>query len=125
MIQINQIKIIQWIITISPVSYTHLDVYKRQIDGNKVAPKVIEVDNATDTSNVIVDINQNFVQRENAAIRLRLVEGYEFAGGFTGKLENANAADTGNLNVLYGLIKLNNPIQALGAVYPTETNTAT
>ena len=97
----------------------------KDIDGNKVAPKVIEVDNATDTSNVIVDINQNFVQRENAAIRLRLVEGYEFAGGFTGKLENANAADTGNLNVLYGLIKLNNPIQALGAVYPTETNTAT
>ena len=97
----------------------------KDIDGNKVAPKVIEVDNATDTSNVIVDINENFVQRENAAIRLRLVEGYEFAGGFTGKLENASVADTGNLNVLYGLIELSNPIQALGAVYPTETNTAT
>ncbi|WP_162607450.1 MucBP domain-containing protein [Thomasclavelia spiroformis] len=69
--------------------------------------------------------NSTFELKENSIIRLRLVEGYEFAGGFTGKLETANVADTGNLNVLYGLIELSNPIQALGAVYPTETNTAT
>ena len=90
----------------------------KNIDGQNVTPGVIEDSTA-------VDINQNFVQRENAVIRLRLVEGYEFAGGFTGKLENGSVADTGNLKVLYGLINLNNPIQALGAVYPTETNTAT
>ena len=36
----------------------------------------------------------------------------------------ANVADTGNLKVLFGLIKLSNPLTLLQAVYPTEKNTA-
>lgn len=64
------------------------------------------------------------VKRENAVIRLRSVYGYEFAGGFSGRVESANVADTGSIQVLYGLIKLSNPLEALSAVYPTETNTA-
>ena len=75
----------------------------RNIDGEKIIPEY---------------------QQTNSVYRLRKVSGYEFAGGFTGKLENASAVDTGNLEILYGFIKLDNPIQALGAVYPTETNTA-
>ena len=33
-------------------------------------------------------------------------------------------ADTGNLNLLFGLLSTNNVLSLLGAVYPTETNTA-
>ena len=36
----------------------------------------------------------------------------------------ANVADTGSLKVLSGLIKLDNPLTLLQAVYPTEKNTA-
>lgn len=36
----------------------------------------------------------------------------------------ANVADTGSLKVLFGLIKLDNPLTLLQAVYPTEKNTA-
>ena len=64
------------------------------------------------------------VKRENAVIRLRSVYGYEFAGGFSGRVESANVADTGSISILYGLIKLSNPFEALSAVYPTETTTA-
>ena len=64
------------------------------------------------------------VLRENAVYRLRNVYGYEFAGGYSGRTECANVADTGNLKVLFGLIKISNPLQALSAVYPTETHTA-
>ena len=39
-------------------------------------------------------------------------------------MECANVADTGSLNVLYGLIQLSNPLKALSAVYPTQDNTA-
>lgn len=39
-------------------------------------------------------------------------------------MQCANVADTGNLSVLFGEIKLSNPLSVLQAVYPTETNTA-
>lgn len=64
------------------------------------------------------------VKRTNAVYRLRSVYGYEFAGGFSGRTESANVADTGNISVLFGLIKLSNPLEVIRAVYPTETNTA-
>ena len=62
--------------------------------------------------------------RECAAYRIRSVYGTEYAGGYTGLMRCANVADTGNLNVLFGLIKLSNPLTVLQAVYPTEKNTA-
>lgn len=62
--------------------------------------------------------------KECAAIRIRSVYGGEFAGGFTGLMETANLADTGNLNLLFGLLETSNVLSLLGAVYPTETNTA-
>lgn len=64
------------------------------------------------------------VQRENAVYRLRSVYGYEYAGGFSGRTSCANVADTGNIQLLFGLITLANPLQAVSAVYPTETSTA-
>lgn len=65
------------------------------------------------------------VQKECAVYRLRAVYGYEYAGGFSGRTDCANTVDTGNISILYGLINLDNPLSALSAVYPTETNTAT
>lgn len=62
--------------------------------------------------------------RECAAYRIRSVYGTEYAGGYTGLMRCANVADTGNLKVLFGLIKLSNPLMLLQAVYPTEKNTA-
>ena len=62
--------------------------------------------------------------RECAAYRIRSVYGTEYAGGYTGLMRCANVADTGSLNVLFGLIKLDNPLTLLQAVYPTEKNTA-
>ena len=62
--------------------------------------------------------------KECAAIRIRSVYGGEFSGGFTGLMETADLADTGNLNLLFGLLSTNNVLSLLGAVYPTETNTA-
>lgn len=64
------------------------------------------------------------VQKENSISRLRAVYGYEFAGGFSGKSECANVVDTGGISLLYGLVKLDNTLSALQAVYPTETSTA-
>ena len=61
--------------------------------------------------------------RECAAYRIRSVYGTEYAGGYTGLIRCANVADTGNLKVLFGLIKLSNPLTLLQAVYPTEKNT--
>ena len=58
-----------------------------------------------------------------AAVRIRSVEGQEFAGGFTGLMEAANLAETGNLKLLWGLVKADNLLQAASAVYPTEENT--
>lgn len=46
------------------------------------------------------------------------------AGGFSGRTSCANVADTGNIKLLFGLITLANPLQAVSAVYPTETSTA-
>ena len=62
--------------------------------------------------------------RECAAYRIRSVYGTEYAGGYTGLMRCANVADTGSLKVLFGLIKLDNPLMLLQAVYPTEKNTA-
>lgn len=62
--------------------------------------------------------------RECAVIRLRSVYGGEFAGGFTGLMENAAVADAGNLELLFGLVSADNILGLLQAVYPTETNTA-
>lgn len=58
------------------------------------------------------------------AERIRSVYGYEYAGGFTGYLHNADLVDTGSISVLFGLIKINNPLSAIQAVYATETNTS-
>lgn len=62
--------------------------------------------------------------RECAVYRIRSVYGTEYAGGYTGLMRCANVADTGSLKVLFGLIKLDNPLTLLQAVYPTEKNTA-
>ena len=62
--------------------------------------------------------------RECAAYRIRSVYGTEYAGGYTGLMRCANVADTGSMKVLFGLIKLDNPLTLLQAVYPTEKNTA-
>lgn len=62
--------------------------------------------------------------RECAAYRIRSVYGTEYAGGYIGLMRCANVADTGSLKVLFGLIKLDNPLTLLQAVYPTEKNTA-
>ena len=62
--------------------------------------------------------------REAAAWRIRSVYGAEFAGGFTGIMKPAETAETGNLSLLWGLIKEDNALGALGVAYPTEENTA-
>jgi len=62
--------------------------------------------------------------RACAAIRILSVYGAEYAGGFTGLMQSADTASTGGLSVLFGLIKVDNPIGALSIVYPTEENTA-
>lgn len=62
--------------------------------------------------------------KECAAVRIRSVYGGEFAGGFTGLMETADLAGTGNLKLLFGLLETSNVLSLLGAVYPTETNTA-
>ena len=67
--------------------------------------------------------NNKFETKTAAAIRIRSVEGKEFAGGFTGLMEAANVAETGNLKLLWGLVTADNLLQAVSAVYPTEENT--
>ena len=62
--------------------------------------------------------------KECATARIRSVYGGEFAGGFTGLMETSDLAGTGNLELLFGLLKTSNVLSLLGAVYPTETNTA-
>lgn len=62
--------------------------------------------------------------KEAATIRIRSVYGGESAGGFSGVTESANVADTGNIKILVGLVKVSNLLNVLNAVYPTETNTA-
>ena len=58
------------------------------------------------------------------AVRIRSVYGKEIAGGFTGLMESADTASTGNLSLLWGLVKVDNVLGALSVVYPTEENTA-
>ena len=62
--------------------------------------------------------------KEAATIRIRSVYGGESSGGFSGVTESANVADTGNIKILAGLVKVTNLLNVLNAVYPTETNTA-
>ncbi|MDO5024093.1 Cna B-type domain-containing protein [Slackia piriformis] len=62
-------------------------------------------------------------QRVAAAERIRSVYGAEFAGGFTGLLEPADTASTGNLSLLFGLVEVNNLLGALEVTYPTQENT--
>ena len=63
-------------------------------------------------------------KKEASAIRIRSVYGGESAGGFSGVTESASVADTGNIKILDGLLKVSNPAAILNAVYPTETNTS-
>lgn len=63
-------------------------------------------------------------KKEASAIRIRSVYGGESAGGFSGVTESASVADTGNIKILDGLLKVSNPVAILNAVYPTETNTS-
>ena len=58
------------------------------------------------------------------AVRIRSVYGKEIAGGFTGLMESADTASTGNLSLLWGLVKVDNILGALSVVYPTEEDTA-
>lgn len=58
------------------------------------------------------------------AVRIRSVYGEEIAGGFTGLMESSDTASTGNLSLLWGLVKADNILGALSVVYPTEENTA-
>ena len=58
------------------------------------------------------------------AVRIRSVYGREIAGGYTGLMESADTASTGNLSLLFGLINLDNIVSALSVVYPTQTDTA-
>ena len=62
--------------------------------------------------------------QEAAIYRIRSVYGQDYAGGFTGLAEAANTADTGNLEILGGIIKLDNPLSVAQAVYAVEENTA-
>lgn len=63
-------------------------------------------------------------QSECKAERIHSVYGFEYAGGFTGYMEPASTANTGNIKLLGGLITANNLLSALNVVYPTEENTA-
>ena len=58
------------------------------------------------------------------AVRIRSVYGEEIAGGFTGLMESADTASTGNLSLVWGLVKVDNILGALSVVYPTEEDTA-
>lgn len=62
-------------------------------------------------------------QRAAAAERIRSVYGAEFAGGYTGLLEPADTASTGNLSLLFGLVEVNNLLGALEVTYSTQENT--
>src|SRR5699024_3153582 len=58
------------------------------------------------------------------AVRIRTVYGTEYAGGYTGFMETADMAETGNLSLLGGLIQVSDPLSVLQIVYPIQTNTA-
>ena len=58
------------------------------------------------------------------ADRIRSVYGYEYAGGFTGLIENASTAETGNISLLGSLINVSNILNALKAIYSTQRHTS-
>lgn len=62
--------------------------------------------------------------KEAAAIRIRSVYGAEYAGGFTGLMEAGSTASTGSLGLLWGLVNVDNLLDALNVAYPTEEGTA-
>lgn len=66
----------------------------------------------------------NGPMREAAAIRIRTVWGAEYAGGFTGLMEAGDTAQTGGLSLLWGLVTVDNLLDALSVAYATEENTA-
>lgn len=63
-------------------------------------------------------------QSECATVRIRSIYGKEIAGGYTGLMESADTASTGNLSLLFGLIKVDNILSALNVIYPTQKETA-
>lgn len=63
-------------------------------------------------------------QTECAVKRIRSVYGAEYAGGFSGYMECASTASSGSLSLLYGLVKAENLLGLLDAIYPTDENTA-
>ena len=70
------------------------------------------------------DKKYNGPKSECAAIRILSVWGYEYAGGFTGLMEPGSTAGTGNISLLFDLVRLDSPLDALRVSYPTEENTA-
>lgn len=86
-----------------------------QIWGNSSSSWKDEVDD---------DGNYTGMKREAAAVRIRSVYGAEYAGGFTGLMESGDTASAGGLNLLWGLVTVENLLSALSVVYPTEENTA-
>ncbi len=62
-------------------------------------------------------------QKIASAARIRSVIGQEYAGGYTGLMQAANLADTGNLKLLFGAVQINNLLSAVQAVYATQTCT--
>ena len=89
-----------------------------QIWGNNDDPWKDEADPADENN------KYNGPKSECAAIRILSVYGAEYAGGFTGLMEAGSTADTGNISLLFDLVKLNGLLDALKVSYPTEENTA-
>lgn len=89
-----------------------------QIWGNNNAPWKNESEDGKKP------IPYNGPQREAAAIRIRSVYGAEYAGGFTGLMEPGSTAETGGLSLLWGLISVDNLLNVMEDIYPTEENTA-
>jgi hypothetical protein len=94
-----------------------------QIWGNNTA--TWEAENDGDGRIFSTERTGNYIgpQSPCKAVRIRSVYGYEYAGGFTGYMECASTAETGNISLLGGLIQANSALSALKATYPTEENT--
>ena len=76
--------------------------------------------------NVIINNEKQYSGEKHdcEAIRILSVYGAEYAGGFTGLMEAGSTAGTGNVSLLFDLVKLNGLLDALKIAYPTEENTA-
>ena len=83
-------------------------------------------DGAVGSRNFGHNTEGNYIGERHIATawRIRSVYGAEYAGGFTGFMESADTANTGNISLLGGLISASNVLTALKAVYPTEEHTA-